>query len=205
MKKGILFVVSGPSGSGKGTILGKICSLNSNIAVSVSATTRRPRVGEVDGVEYYFLEEDVFLKHVETGEMLEYNKYCGNYYGTLKSEVERLLRCNEVVILEVDVNGAENISRFYECVKVFVLPPSLEVLKSRLRNRKTENLNSLKNRLTQACVEVETAFKFDYLIINDDADCASRQLLSIVEASQQTVSRMNSFLEEFLASGLSEV
>ncbi len=205
MKKGILFVVSGPSGSGKGTILGKICSLNSNIAVSVSATTRKPRVGEVYGEDYYFLEEDVFLKHVETGEMLEYNKYCGNYYGTLKSEVERLLSCNEVVILEVDVNGAENIGRVYECVKVFVLPPSLEVLKSRLEKRKTENLDSLKNRLTQACVEVETAFKFDYLIINDDADEASRQLLSIVEANQRTVSRMNSFLEEFLVSGLSEV
>lgn len=165
---GILFVVSGPSGCGKGTILNEVCSSHgSKIALSVSATTRKPRFNEKHGIDYYFLKRTDFLKHIANGDLLEYNEYCGNFYGTLKQEVEKLLNDYEVVILEIDVNGVKNVRKILNCVSVFIVPPSLEVLKSRLLSRKTESVVTVQKRLNQARLELNRAVDYDYVIVND--------------------------------------
>lgn len=192
-----MFVVSGPSGSGKGTILNEVCSLKNDVGLCVSATTRKPRVGEQNGVEYYFLERSVFKKYIETGEMLEYNKYCGNYYGTLKQEIISLLNSHEIVIVEVDVNGAKKIANVFDCVKIFILPPSLNILKQRLLGRCTETQVDLQKRLTQACVEVKSALNYDYVVLNDDLKQAVFKFNSILEAQLQLSYRFKFLIDGF--------
>lgn len=190
-------MVSGPSGSGKGTILNEVCSLKNDVGLCVSATTRKPRVGEQNGVEYYFLERSVFKKYIETGEMLEYNKYCGNYYGTLKQEIISLLNSHEIVIVEVDVNGAKKIANVFDCVKIFILPPSLNILKQRLLGRCTETQVDLQKRLTQACVEVKSALNYDYVVLNDDLKQAVFKFNSILEAQLQLSYRFKFLIDGF--------
>lgn len=198
MEKGILFVVSAPSGSGKGTILNRVAQIQENMAICVSATTRKPRVGEKDGVDYYFLDRHVFLNKVKAGEMLEYDEHFGNFYGTLKSEVTTLLKNYEFVILEVEVNGAKNISKvFNDCVKIFIVPPSLEVLKSRLLSRKTEDLQSLNERLSRVRFEIGNINIYDYVVVNDVVDDAVLRFNAILEAERQRVARMSGFLNGF--------
>ncbi len=180
MKKGLLLVVSGPSGCGKGSILKKLESVK-GLAFGISATTRKKRPGELDGVDYYFLDEQDFLRRVENGEMLEYNKYCNNYYGTLREDVLRLLRENDVVVLEIDVNGAKNICSRMDCVKVFILPPSFKVLKERLRQRGTETEFSLLNRLRRAIVEeIKMAYSYDYVVVNNELNKAVQDIKNII-------------------------
>ncbi len=196
MQKGILFVISGPSGSGKGTLINEM-KKKFDVGVSISATTRSPRIGETDGEHYYFLTRDVFLKFVKDGEMIEYNEYCENLYGTLKKEVDRLLSLHEIVILEVDVNGAKNVAKQFSCVRIFIVPPSLKILKLRLLNRKTENETCLQKRLEQACIEVKKAIDYDYVVINDDFNDAVFKLSSIIESEKQRSFRKSRFIKNF--------
>ena len=180
MGKGVLLVVSGPSGSGKGTIL-KIIKKDKNISVAVSATTRKPRSGEIDGIHYHFMSRERFLDQIATNNILEYNEYCGNLYGTMKSEIESNLNRGKSVILEIDVNGAQKISDSMDCVKIFILPPNIETLKKRLFLRGTETRESIKNRIDQAYKEIEKASCYDYIVINDVLDEAVEKIRSIID------------------------
>ncbi len=199
MKKGILFVISGPSGVGKGSVIKRLVSL-SNVAVSISATTRKPRDSEKDGVDYYFISKEEFMLHINDGDMVEYNEYCGNFYGTIRSKLEKLLLENEVVLLEIDVNGVEMIAKELDCVKLFLLPPSFEELKNRLMNRNTETQSSLEKRLKQAYFEIEKACNYDYIIENDFIDEVVEKFNCIVKAERLRFKNSKSKLQKILKS-----
>lgn len=190
-------MVSAPSGSGKGTILREVSLNQADMIMPVSATTRGPRPGEVDGVDYYFLSKNEFLEKVEAGEMLEYDEHFSNYYGTLKKEVENSLKNHEIVVLEVEVNGAKAISQVFDCVKVFIVPPSFEVLKSRILSRGTESSQSLKERLDRACFEINSALNYDYVIVNDDLNNAVLGFNAILKAERQRSTRFKVFFNNF--------
>ena len=189
VKFGTLFVISGPSGSGKGTILNKVID-DENVSLSISATTRQPRNGEKDGVHYHFMTREKFLSEIENNNVLEYNEYCGNLYGTLKSEVESLLANGKDVILEIDVNGAKQIAKSMECVRVFILPPSMDVLKNRLSLRGTETDETLNNRINQAHSEIDEAYYYDYVVVNDELEDAVKKIKSILEVERLRASKM---------------
>lgn len=180
-KKGVLFVVSGPSGVGKGTINKKLFEeFGEKVAYSVSATTREPREGEVDGREYFFISRQEFEKRIANNEFLEHAEYAGNCYGTPRSYVLSLLERGVSVILEIDVQGAMQVkARMPESVSVFILPPSFEELESRLRGRGTETPEKIEQRLCAARREIETAPAYDYRIVNDDVDAAYAKLREI--------------------------
>lgn len=183
MKNGILMVLSGPSGCGKGTLT-KMLSGDDRVGVTISATTRCKRAGEEDGRDYYYMSKDEFTKRLEKGEFLEYNKYCGNLYGTLKEEVYRILNKGKDVVMEIDVCGAKQVSSKIECVKVFLLPPSLEELERRLRNRGTEPEQEIQKRLKQAKDELQDAKEYDYIVINDIPNDAADRLRAILNAQR---------------------
>lgn len=189
VKFGTLFVISGPSGSGKGTILNKVID-GENVSLSISATTRQPRNGEKNGVHYHFMTREKFLSEIENNNVLEYNEYCGNLYGTLKSEVESLLVSGKDVILEIDVNGAKQIAKSMECVRVFILPPSMNVLRNRLAMRGTETDETLNNRINQAHNEINEAYDYDYVVVNDELEDAVKKIRSILEVEQLRASKM---------------
>ena len=197
MKDGVLLVLSGPSGVGKGSVLKELVKLE-GFKLSVSATTREPREGETNEKDYYFIDRDEFLKNVENGNMLEYNEFCGNYYGTLKNKLEALLKYNRVVILEIDVNGAENVLKSLDCVRVFLLPPSFLELKKRLVNRGTETQMSLKRRLEKACFEIKNAYKYDYVVVNDELNSAVNKIKAIVQAESLHVKNKKYKIDEIL-------
>lgn len=167
-KKGVLFVFSGPSGVGKGTIKERLFKeFEGKIAFSVSATTREPREGEVDGRDYFFIDRQEFERRVENNEFLEYAEFAGNRYGTPRSYVTGLLNRGMDVLLEIDVQGALQVKeRMPECVSIFILPPSFEVLEKRLRGRGTETEEKICVRLETACHELTYASSYDYQIVN---------------------------------------
>ena len=172
-KKGILFVVSGPSGAGKGTICRAILKKSDRFSLSVSATTRSPREGEIEGEHYYFLSRDDFEKRIGNNEFIEYNEYCENLYGTLRSEVDRVLSEGKDCILEIDVNGGLNVKKvFPEAILIFILPPTVEILKARLIKRGTETIDVIEKRLDRVRDEISKAPFYDYLLMNDDLDVA---------------------------------
>lgn len=176
-----LFVVSGPAGAGKGTILERVRARRPDLALSVSATTRPPRTGEVDGVAYYFMDEAQFRSRVEAGEFLEWAVVHGNLYGTLKSEVESRLGEGSL-ILEIDPQGALRVREMMpDCVLVFIAPPSIEVLRSRLEGRGSETAETLARRLADAEVEMRTAPRYDEVVVNDDLDRAVDDVLAIMK------------------------
>lgn len=180
MNNAILIILSGPSGSGKGTILDK-AKEKLDFVYSVSATTRKPRDGEVDGVNYYFLTKDDFEQRIKNGELLEYTNYCGNYYGTLLSQVQDNLDDNKDVLLEIEVEGAINAKKaFPDALMVFILPPSMEILEKRLRSRNTEDEEAVTKRIEQAKNEINCANLYDYRIVNDDLDKAVDEFVSII-------------------------
>lgn len=180
-----LFVVSGPSGVGKGTLVSLVREQRPDLGLTVSATTRQPRPGEVDGVSYHFLTNDDFDRRVEAGEFLEWANVHGNRYGTLASEVDRNLNAGKSVILEIDVQGALNVRKvFPDAVLVFIEPPSMEVLEQRLRGRETESEESLRLRLADAAGELELAPRYDERIVNDDLERATSELLQVLESHE---------------------
>ena len=179
MNKGLLLVLSGPSGSGKGTI-NQVIAEDPNVFISVSATTRQPREGEQDGKHYYFLSKEEFESRLSTGMILEHNVYCGNYYGTPKKEVYEHLEQGHDVILEIDVNGALKVMKENDVVSIFIMPPSLEVLEQRLRGRGTETEEVVQQRLNEALTEISKAYEYDYIVVNDNLEDAIVQVKAII-------------------------
>lgn len=173
MKKGKLLVISGFSGSGKGTIVKKLLQNKNDYFLSISATTRAPRNNEQNGVEYYFVSRDEFEKMIEHNELLEYAKYNDNYYGTPKKAVLDKINNGESVILEIEYQGAFQIKKqFGDAVLIFIIPPSAKILYERLKGRGTETDEQIKKRLDVSALEANIIDKYDYIVINDDLDIA---------------------------------
>lgn len=190
-KKGLLVVISGCSGAGKGTVLTEFFKLAKNAAYSVSATTRSPRAGEEDGVQYHFISREQFEKHIEEHTVLEYTQYCGNYYGTLKSELNKLADGRDL-ILEIELEGATNIKRLIpDAVTIVIVPPSLAVLEERLRGRGTNTEEDIRRRMAQAAIEMKHTADYDYVIVNRDgcAADAAEKITGILEAEKHRTSR----------------
>lgn len=198
--KGMLIVLSGPSGSGKDTILDKLAEKGEpKIQLSVSMTTRDSRAGEIDGVHYYFTDRADFEKKIADNEILEYAEYSGNYYGTPKAPVDEWLNEGKTVILKIEVKGAEKIRRMYpDVVSIFLMPPSMQVLEERLRNRESETEDSLKSRLSIARDEIARSEEYNYIVVNDVVDEAVNDIASIIKAELLTSARMNFKVKEVL-------
>ena len=181
-----LIVLSGPAGSGKDTFVRELIEKHPEIEVSVSVTTRDKRPGEREGVNYYYISTEEFERRIAAGEVLEYTHYCGNYYGTPKSEVDRRIASGIDVVLIIEVEGAANIKRLYPDAKlVFVRPPSFEELEKRLRGRRTESEEKIRERLARALEEMEYACDYDYVIINDKVEHCAEELYQIVRGAAQ--------------------
>ena len=197
-KKGILIVVSGFSGSGKGTIMKELLSRYlDTYALSISATTRSPREGEVDGREYFFVSKDEFEKMIAKGELIEYAKYVENYYGTPRDYVEKKLDEGKDVILEIEIQGALNVKKMFpDTLLLFVTPPSAEELRKRLVGRGTETMDVIESRMDRACEEAEGMQNYDYLIVNDSLDRCVEEMHSIIQGEHRRSSRNCEFMKE---------
>lgn len=199
MNRGMLYVVSAPSGCGKGTILGEVFKNNPNVFYSVSATTRNPREGEVDGVNYFFLSRDKFLELVDNNGMLEYAEFCGNMYGTPKSAVEEKLASGCDVILEIETKGAKQIKKkMPDATLIFILPPSVKELKRRLNKRGTETEDVIEKRVSEAKGEIEQAYDYDYVMMNGDLDEAVKDFVAIMKAAKLEKSKTKNTIDEVL-------
>lgn len=199
-KKGLLIVISGPSGAGKGTICKELIN-REDLWISVSATTRSPRAGEVDGQNYYFLTKEGFAEKIEEGDFLEYAEVYGNFYGTPKSTVIEKLESGKDVILEIDIQGALRVKETYpEGLFIFILPPSMEELKNRIIKRGSETQESLMTRFKSAYKEINFVSKYNYAVVNDEVDLAVTKIQSIITAEKCSVERMknNIFSKEGL-------
>ncbi len=196
-EKGILIILSGFAGSGKGTIIKELMKKYDNYALSVSATTRAPREGEVEGVHYFFKTEDEFKKMIEKGELLEYANYVGNYYGTPREYVKQQLAAGKDVILEIETEGALNIKREYpDAVLVFVMPPSVEEIHNRLKLRGTETDEVIEKRMKKAGVEITVVDRYDFLMINDVLSESVELFNSIVKGQHMAVSRNRDYIND---------
>lgn len=199
IKKGVLIVFSGPSGSGKGTVLAEYLKSHRSAAFSVSATTRKPRPGEVDGVNYHFVSRERFLEMLDKGEILEHTQYNGNYYGSPVGPIRRELDAGRDVILEIEVDGAMQVrEKFPEALLIFVLPPSFSELERRLTGRGTESREEIEGRLAAARREIKEAPRYDYLLVNDDIAETARQLSGLIEAGRCAPVRCGEVLKEFV-------
>ena len=186
-RKGMLLVISGPSGTGKGTTIEKLLKADESLVFSVSATTRQPRPGEVDGVHYHFMTVERYNELIEQNAFVEHAQVHGNYYGTLRSEVYSRLERGEYVVLDIDVQGALNvIASEKEKVSIFILPPSMKVLRERLTGRGTETQEAIDRRLNNAIWELSQKDHYEYKVINDDLDEAVRTVQAIIEAEKHS-------------------
>lgn len=195
-KKGLLIVVSGPSGVGKGSVCKALIKRNPCMKFSVSATTRNPRKDEVEGISYFFKSRQEFEKMIEKGEFLEYMLlFNNNYYGTPRGYVERELQAGNDIILEIDVQGAVKVKQAYhDAVMVFIVPPAMSDLKSRLIVRDTETEHDIDDRLAVAMKEIESIDKYDYVVVNDVIEKAVSKIEAIVSAEKSSVTRNKDFL-----------
>ncbi len=195
MNKGLLIVVSGPSGCGKGTILAEVLK-QGNFFYSVSATTRQPRQGEIDGINYHFISKDKFEELIKNDGMLEYASYCDNYYGTPKQKVDEMLDAGKDVILEIEVKGAMKImEKCPEALFIFILPPSIKELRRRLVKRGTEATEIVEKRIGQAEAEIKNADKYDYAMVNGELEEAISDLQSIIKAEKLKINKTNNINE----------
>ena len=195
--QGVLLVVSGPSGAGKGTICQILREQLPDLGYSISVTTRQPRVGEVDGESYFFKTVPEVQEMIAKGELLEYAEVYGNYYGTPRKYVMDLLQSGHDVLLEIDIQGALQIKeRFPEGVFVFIVPPSLDELSARIYKRGTDSEEVIKRRMASAASELTYAAKYDYIIVNDIATKAANKVLTIMEAERYRVARTYFIVDE---------
>ena len=188
---GLLIVISGPSGVGKGTVRKALFNMkNHNLDYSVSMTTRKPRNGEVEGVDYFFVSREEFTKRIEENKFLEYAEFVNEYYGTPLDKVEEKLEDGKEVVLEIEVDGAMQVrEKMPEAVFIFIVPPSREDLEKRLRNRGTENAELIEQRLRKAEREYKLAHMYDYIVVNDDVYNAADRILAIIRAEHAKTER----------------
>ncbi len=195
-RKGLLVVLSGPSGSGKGTLLKRVREEYENIRFSISATTRSPREGEVDGKNYFFVTAEQFKSMIDNDKLVEWVEYCGNYYGTPRQYVEESTSQGFDILLEIEVEGALNIIKKYpDCVSVFILPPSFEELRRRIEGRGTEKPDVIDRRLERAKNELKFVNHYDYVVINDNLEEAASEIINILSAEKLKFSRNQNILE----------
>lgn len=196
MQKGVLAVVSGFSGAGKGTLMKALLRDHESYALSISATTRQPREGEVDGREYFFLTREKFEQMIAEDAFIEYAQYVGNYYGTPKKYVEDCLSAGKDVILEIEVQGAMNVKKLFpDAVTIFVAPPSAAELKKRLEGRGTETQEVIAGRMKRAQEEADLMDFYDYLLINDDLEESTRELHELIVQSHKKMGLHEAFTE----------
>lgn len=199
MSKGGVFVVSGPSGSGKDTVLKGLFAENPDILFSISSITRAMRPGEREGEKYNFISREHFEEMIKNDLLLEHNVFVGNYYGTPRIPVEKAVSEGRDIIIEVDVNGAAQIrKKLPEAVTVFIMPPSFEELKRRLVGRGTESEELIEKRLRSALDEIRRAEEYDYIIVNDDVAAASQSLMSVIKACRLKTERQKNIINEVL-------
>ena len=197
--KGMLVVLSGPSGSGKDTVLEVLKESDFSFDKTISATTRDMRDGEKDGVDYYFIDKNTFEERIKNQEFLEYTIYNDNYYGTPKSEVERLVDKGGCILLKIEVEGAGNIRKAIpDALSIFIIPPSMEELERRLRGRGTETEESFQRRFKAAKEELARANEYDYVVINDDLNLCAEQIIKILESEKFSFCRMADFVDDML-------
>ena len=198
MNKGILIVVSAPSGCGKGTILAEVLK-DEKFYYSVSATTRSPRPGETDGVSYHFLGKEQFEELIRTDGMLEYAEYCGNYYGTPRDKVLEKINEGKNVILEIEVQGAMQIrEKCPEAVFVFIAPPSVAELRNRLEKRGTETPEVINQRVSEAAQEISFAYRYDYVVVNNILEDAVNDFISVIRAEELKAENQKNIIDEVL-------
>lgn len=181
-KKGVLVILSGPSGVGKGTVRKQLMSLpDLNLFYSISLTTRKMRPGEVDGRDYYFVDRETFQQNIDSGNLLEYAEFVGNFYGTPKDKVEAMLNEGKNVLLEIEVNGTmEVLSKMPEAISIYLVPPSFEALESRIRGRSTETEEIIQQRLAKARSEMKLRDHYRYQVVNDDVNRAAEEIADII-------------------------
>ena len=196
-KRGIIFVISAPSGTGKTTLCERLLNLVPDLKLSVSHTTRQPRNGERNGIDYYFIDKEIFKKMIDTDEFVEWAEVYGNFYGTSKKAINSLISNGYDILLDIDTNGAKNIKKLYpDSVLIFIMPPSLDELERRLINR-NEDKNVIKLRLSKASQEISQYKFYDYVVINDNIEQASSNLLCIIHAERLKTKRIdNSKIDE---------
>ncbi|NLB77917.1 MAG: guanylate kinase [Clostridiaceae bacterium] len=198
MNPGLLVVLSGPAGVGKGTIVRKMLEKDSKFVLSISATSRIPRATESEGKNYYFKTREQFEEMIKNDELVEWVEYCGNYYGTPRALVCNEIEKGNVVILEIEVDGAINVKRLFpECVLCFIIPPDFSELEKRLRGRGTDTEDSIINRLERAKAEFKYIDSYDYLILNDSIENAAQRFFNVVQAEQMRTNRNQLLIEKF--------
>ncbi|MCR6111182.1 guanylate kinase [Bacillus sp. A301a_S52] len=198
-EKGLLIVLSGPSGVGKGTVCGALRKHDTHIRYSVSATTRKSRKGEIEGINYFFKEKQEFERMIAENELLEYAQYVDNYYGTPRQYVEETIAAGHDVILEIEVQGALQVKKtFPEGVFIFLMPPSLKELRSRIESRGTESKDLIDSRMTVAKDEIDLMDKYDYVVENDEVESAVERIKSIVTAENCRKERLIHLYKELV-------
>ncbi len=190
-EKGLLIVLSGPSGVGKGTVRSALFNRpDHNLVYSVSMTTRKPRVGEVEGREYFFVSRDEFEKNIREGKMLEYAEFVGNYYGTPRDEVRKQLDNGNEVVLEIEIQGALQVrEKMKDAIFIFIAPPTIDALYNRLKSRGTESEELIQSRIEKAKRELGLAYKYDYIVVNDTVDNAADRIMAIIRAEHAKTER----------------
>ena len=201
-KTGQLIVISGPSGSGKGTIVSAVINRNKNFWLSISATSRKPRKGETEGVNYYYLSKEEFEQKIKEDYFLEHTKYVDNYYGTPRNVIKEKLHKGIDVILEIEIEGANNIKKLVpEALFIFIMPPNEATLLTRLKKRNTEDINKILDRFNRAYQEINEVTKYNYVVVNDKLEEAVDKVESIIKAEKCRVDR----IEELLVANKEEV
>lgn len=196
MNKGRLFIISGPSGSGKDTVLQELFKKLPELEFSISSVTRPMRQGEVEGEKYNFISRDEFEMMIVNDQLLEYNQFVGNFYGTPKAPVEKAINSGKDIIVEIDVNGAEQIrSKIKNAISVFIMPPSLETLQARLSGRGTETSDVIEKRIAVALGEISRATEYDYIVVNEDLNEAVNDFASIIMADRLKTERQSALID----------